>query len=33
MLLGATPGLAGTILKQREKENAKFRNTWLLEPL
>ena len=32
-LMKTKQGLADTIKKQREKENAKFRNTWLLEPL
>jgi len=32
-LMKTKQGLADTIKKQWEKENAKFRNTWLLEPL
>ena len=32
-LMKTKQGLADTVKKQREKENAKFRNTWLLEPL
>ena len=32
-LMKTQQGLAGTIKKHRQKENKKFRNTWLLEPL